>query len=61
VVAEGVETAEDARIVAGLGVQLLQGYHFARPSLERPWKQPLPPLRLISSSPAAPGRRPVAS
>ncbi|MBM3486962.1 MAG: EAL domain-containing protein [Alphaproteobacteria bacterium] len=38
-VAECVETAEDARILAGEGVQLLQGYYFGRPSLERPWSK----------------------
>ena len=31
-VAEGVETAEQARLVAELGYDLAQGYHYARPS-----------------------------
>lgn len=31
VIAEGVETADHARILAELGVETLQGYHFARP------------------------------
>lgn len=30
--AEGVETAEERALLAGLGVDLFQGYHFARPS-----------------------------
>ena len=32
VVAEGVETAEQAAVLAGLGVGALQGFHFQRPS-----------------------------
>jgi diguanylate cyclase (GGDEF)-like protein len=36
-VAEGVTTAEDAAILRREGVGFLQGYHFGRPSLERPW------------------------
>lgn len=36
-VAEGVATAEDAAILRREGVGFLQGYHFGRPSLERPW------------------------
>jgi diguanylate cyclase (GGDEF)-like protein len=36
-VAEGVATAEDAAILRREGVHYLQGYHFGRPSLERPW------------------------
>lgn len=37
-VAECVETAEAAEALAAEGVDLLQGFHFARPTLERPWK-----------------------
>ncbi|MEE9140258.1 MAG: GGDEF and EAL domain-containing protein [Alphaproteobacteria bacterium] len=36
-VAECVETAKDAELLAGKGVRYLQGYYFGRPSLERPW------------------------
>jgi len=36
-VAECVATAEDAAILKDEGVGLLQGHHFGRPSLERPW------------------------
>ena len=39
-VAEGVETAADAEILVGEGVSCLQGYYFARPSMERPWLAP---------------------
>lgn len=31
VVAEGIETKEEAQLLSGLGVKLLQGYYFARP------------------------------
>ena len=31
VIAEGVENAEHAEVVAGLGCQLVQGYHYGRP------------------------------
>jgi EAL domain-containing protein (putative c-di-GMP-specific phosphodiesterase class I) len=36
-VAECVETADDAAILRREGVGFLQGYHFGRPSIERPW------------------------
>jgi diguanylate cyclase (GGDEF)-like protein len=36
-VAECVETAEDAAILAEEHVDWLQGWHFAKPSLDRPW------------------------
>jgi len=32
VIAEGVETVESARVLAGLGIRLLQGYLFGRPA-----------------------------
>jgi EAL domain-containing protein (putative c-di-GMP-specific phosphodiesterase class I) len=34
-IAEGVETAEQAALLAGLGYELGQGYHFARPMTAR--------------------------
>jgi diguanylate cyclase (GGDEF)-like protein len=42
-VAEWVETAEDAALLGELGVELLQGYYFGKPSIEAPWRaaQPL--------------------
>ena len=36
-VAEFVETEEQAAILRREGVDLLQGYHFGKPMLERPW------------------------
>ncbi len=36
VVAEGVECAEEAEVLSEVGCNLLQGYHFGRPSLEIP-------------------------
>ncbi|HEY0524441.1 MAG TPA: GGDEF and EAL domain-containing protein [Stellaceae bacterium] len=36
-VAECVETEEDAEILRQAGVAYLQGYHFGRPSIARPW------------------------
>lgn len=38
-VAECVESAEAARVLAEEGVDLLQGYHFAAPGLDRPWRR----------------------
>lgn len=37
-VAECVETAEDADILARQGLDFLQGYYFGRPAIERPWR-----------------------
>ncbi len=34
VIAEGIETAEEARVLAALGVTHMQGYYFARPGFE---------------------------
>ncbi len=39
VIAEGIESAAEAETLHGLGIDLLQGYHFARPALEA-----LPPV-----------------
>lgn len=35
VIAEGIETADEARCLADLGIALMQGYWFARPQFER--------------------------
>jgi diguanylate cyclase (GGDEF)-like protein len=48
VVAEGVETEEDAQLLRGLGCQLAQGWHFGRPEAAQTWAE-----RLRESSPAA--------
>jgi EAL domain-containing protein (putative c-di-GMP-specific phosphodiesterase class I) len=34
VIAEGVETYEELEVLKGFGVELFQGYHFARPAFE---------------------------
>ena len=31
VVAEGIETQQQAEILSGLGIEMLQGYYFAKP------------------------------
>jgi EAL domain-containing protein (putative c-di-GMP-specific phosphodiesterase class I) len=36
-IAECVETAEEAALLREEGVGFLQGYHFGRPTIERPW------------------------
>jgi EAL domain-containing protein (putative c-di-GMP-specific phosphodiesterase class I) len=36
-VAEGVETADIAEWLKGEKLDMLQGYYFAKPSLDRPW------------------------
>ncbi len=38
-VAEGVETAEIAEWLRAEKIDMMQGYYFGRPSLERPWAQ----------------------
>jgi len=35
VIAEGIETADEARCLADLGIALMQGYWLARPQFER--------------------------
>lgn len=39
VVAEGVETPQDAALLTAIGVDCLQGYHFAAPSIRAPWRK----------------------
>lgn len=34
VIAEGIETEEEARALRGLGIRYMQGFHFARPGFE---------------------------
>jgi len=38
-VAEFVESLSDARVLADLGVDCLQGYYFGAPSIEPPWRE----------------------
>jgi diguanylate cyclase (GGDEF)-like protein len=40
-VAEGVESAEEAAILHREGIGYLQGYYYGRPSLDRPWLDPV--------------------
>jgi diguanylate cyclase (GGDEF)-like protein/PAS domain S-box-containing protein len=58
-VAECVANAEDAAILRREGVGLLQGNHFGRPSLVRPWLVPAQPtaLKAIDNRPRAAVRR----
>lgn len=37
-VAEGVERAEDAAYLTGIGMDCMQGYHFGAPTLSPPWR-----------------------
>lgn len=39
-VAECVESAEEARFLAGEGLDMLQGFHFGRPEMTPPWRAP---------------------
>jgi len=52
-VAEFVENAEDAKILADEGVDLLQGYYFGKPELAPPWRAaaPPPPRRAAARAP----------
>ncbi len=46
VIAEGVETASEARVVTAMGIRYLQGWYFAHPE-----KRPIPvPARLVQSA-----------
>jgi EAL domain-containing protein (putative c-di-GMP-specific phosphodiesterase class I) len=47
VVAEGVETESEVRVLRAAGVRLFQGYYFAKPEVER-----LPPVRGIAVTPS---------
>ena len=40
VVAEAVETEQEAAWLVSAGVDCLQGYYFAAPSITPPWKDP---------------------
>ncbi|MGH7031197.1 MAG: EAL domain-containing protein [Stellaceae bacterium] len=42
-VAECVETAAQAALLREEGIGYLQGYHFGRPTIERPWRVGSPP------------------
>ena len=49
VLAEGVETADELRLLGQAGITLFQGYYFARPALEHFVAEPdLPALRLAA-------------
>jgi EAL domain-containing protein (putative c-di-GMP-specific phosphodiesterase class I) len=48
VLAEGIESAAEVEAVRALGVNLVQGYHFARPLIEA-----LPPVACLPLPPAA--------
>lgn len=48
VIAEGVETAEEFRAIRNMGIQIQQGYYFARPSIVPP---PALPTQLFDSEP----------
>lgn len=49
-VAECVETAQDAEILRREGVGFLQGYHFGKPSVARPWLASKETAPLLSSA-----------
>ena len=38
--AECVETAEDAEVLAQQGIDYLQGWYYGKPLIERPWAGP---------------------
>jgi EAL domain-containing protein (putative c-di-GMP-specific phosphodiesterase class I) len=50
VIAEGVETIEEAAVLRTLGIELFQGYLFARPTIE---KLPVVPASIIDAVQAA--------
>ncbi len=58
-VAECVENAEDAAILANEGVNLLQGYYFGKPEVSPAWRleSPVLPERDAKPAPHGPERR----
>jgi EAL domain-containing protein (putative c-di-GMP-specific phosphodiesterase class I) len=58
-VAECVESAEDAAILAREGVNMLQGYYFGRPEVSPAWRlePPVQPERAAKPLPGEPERR----
>jgi diguanylate cyclase (GGDEF)-like protein len=48
VVAECVESEEDAEAIRRFGVHFLQGWHYGRPQTERRWGPPRPQLRAVA-------------
>lgn len=58
IIAEGIETAETLAYLAGLGIELFQGYYVARPEFQR-----LPPVHPVALQPelAAPKCRPYSA
>ncbi len=54
VLAEGIETAEEAQALHAAGISLMQGYHFARPRLEAfDDERGIAPLATVASDAAA--------
>jgi len=41
-VAEAVESAEDAAYLQGIGIDCMQGYYFGAPTIQPPWRSPMP-------------------
>lgn len=48
VVAECVESEDDAEAIKRFGVHFLQGWHYGRPQTERRWTAARPPLRAVA-------------
>lgn len=60
-VAECVETAEEAEILAEEGVDLLQGYYFGRPDINPHWRGAAAQMWTDAGRPARPERRAARS